>query len=128
MAELNHLIIHCSDKMRSSAFLTGILGLPPAERHPVFMIVRLANGVSLDFDQVEGDIVPQHYAFLVGDEEFDAGLARVRALGLAYWADPGRTRQGEIAHRGGARGFYFEDPDGHFLELMTRMHEGKEDI
>ena len=128
MAELNHTIVPCSDKMRSSAFLADILGLPPAERHPVFMIVRLANGVSLDFDQVEGGIVSQHYAFLVSDEEFDASLARVRARDLAYWADPGRTKPNEIARLRGARGFYFDDPDGHFLELMTRMHEGEEDI
>ena len=59
---LNHTIVACHDKQRSSAFLTDILGLPPAEPMFHFMVVRLVNGVSLDFMEEEGDIASQHYA------------------------------------------------------------------
>jgi catechol 2,3-dioxygenase-like lactoylglutathione lyase family enzyme len=48
----------------------------------------------------------------------------VTCQGLAYWADPGRTRRGEINHRDGGRGLYFQDPDGHLLEIITRPHGG----
>lgn len=129
MAELNHTIVLCRDKMRSSAFLTGILGLPPAKPFFHFMVVELANGVSLDFtEKAEGPIASQHYAFLVSDAEFDAGLARVREQGLTIWPGPTRERPGEINHHWGGRGFYFESPDGHFLELITRPYGSEEEL
>ena len=69
-----------------------------------------------------GTITPQHYAFLVGEEEFDAAFARIRDQNLPYWADPGQNRPGVINHRDGGRGLYFEDPDGHLLEIITRPY------
>ncbi|MEA3011655.1 MAG: hypothetical protein QOD42_200 [Sphingomonadales bacterium] len=122
--ELNHSIIWCSDKARSSAFMTGILGLPPARVFHHFLVVDLDNNVSLDFYQKEGPVAPQHYAFLVGEAEFDASSARIQERGLTYWADPARTRPGEINDHDGGRGVYFEDPDGHLLELITRPYGG----
>lgn len=120
--QLNHTIVHCRDKMRSSAFLAEILGRPAPAPFSHFMVVELDNGVSLDFDERDGKIMPQHYAFLIGDEDFDAVFDRIGAAGLAYWADPMRDRPGEINRRDGGRGFYFEDPDGHFLEVLTRPY------
>ena len=74
-------------------------------------------------DQIRGPIGAQHYAFLVGDEEFDAAFGRIRDdQGLTYWADPGRSQHGAINHRDGGRGLYFEDPDGHLLEILTRPY------
>jgi len=67
-------------------------------------------------------ITPQHYAFLVGEEEFDAAFGRIRSQDLPYWADPGQTQSGVINHRDGGRGLYFEDPDGHLLEIITRPY------
>lgn len=127
-AQLNHTIVWCSDKHRSSAFLTEILGLPPAKPFLHFMIVELANGVSLDFSEKAGKIASQHYAFLVSDAEFDAGLARIRDNGLGFWADPARARPGEINRHWDGRGVYFEDPDGHLLELITKAYGSEEDL
>src|SRR5215510_8856370 len=76
----------------------------------------------LDFMNAEGEIAPQHYAFLVSETEFDEIFGRVRARSLPYWADPARTRPGEINHHDDGRGFYFGDPDGHFLEVITRPY------
>lgn len=122
-AELNHIIVWCRDKAASSAFLARILGRPEPRTFHHFLVVDLDNGVSLDFMQKdEGEVARQHYAFLVGEEEFDTGLARIRAEGLEHWADPARTRPGEINHHDGGRGVYFEDPDGHLLELITRPY------
>jgi catechol 2,3-dioxygenase-like lactoylglutathione lyase family enzyme len=121
-AELNHIIVWCSDKARSSAFLTDLLGLPPARPFHHFLVVELANRVSLDFYQKEGPVSRQHYAFLVEEAEFDAAFARIGAQGLTYWADPARTMPGEINRHDGGRGVYFEDPDGHLLELITRPY------
>lgn len=122
MAELNHTIVWCSDKQRSADFLTHVLGLPPARTFFHFLVVDLKNGVSLDYYQKEGPVAQQHYAFLVSDEEFDAGFERIEGQGLTYWADPARSKPGEINRHFGGRGVYFADPDGHLLELITKPY------
>jgi catechol 2,3-dioxygenase-like lactoylglutathione lyase family enzyme len=118
--QLNHTIVWCHDPHRSATFLTEILGLPPAKPFGPFLVVELSNGVSLDFCETDGEIAMQHYAFLIGEDDFDLIFARLR--GLEYWADPGRHRLGEINHSDGGRGVYFKDPDGHLLELLTRPY------
>ena len=125
MAELNHTIVWCSDKHRSADFLTDILGLPRARTFFHFQVVDLKNGVSLDYYQKEGPVARQHYAFLVSDEEFDAGFERIQSRGLTYWADPARTMPGQINHHFGGRGVYFFDPDEHLLELITKPYEAE---
>ncbi len=120
--ELNHTIICCSDKARSAAFMTGILGLPPARTFLHFLVVDLANNVSVDFYQKEGAVAPQHYAFLVSEDEFDAAMNRIGERDVQYWADPARSKPGEINHYYGGRGAYFADPDGHLLEIITRPY------
>jgi len=120
--QLNHTIVWCRDKQKSATFLTEVLGLPSASPFGPMLVVQLANGVSLDFHEHAGEIAAQHYAFLIGEDDFDQVFARIRGLGLQYWADPGRHRPGEINRNDGGRGVYFEDPDGHFLEVLTRPY------
>jgi catechol 2,3-dioxygenase-like lactoylglutathione lyase family enzyme len=86
------------------------------------VVVELGNGVSLDYYETDGEIAPQHYAFLVGEDDFDAIFGRIRTGILPYWADPGKNRAGLINHNDGGRGVYFEDPDGHLLEIITRRY------
>jgi len=85
-------------------------------------VVQADNGVSLDFAEASGQITAQHYAFLVGEKEFDAAVDRIRDQSLPYWADPARTQRDAINRRDGGRGLYFEDPDGHLLEIITRPY------
>ena len=122
--ELNHTIIWCSDKERSASYLAHILGLPEPTDFHHFKVVALSNHVSLDFMQKEGDIARQHYAFLIEDHLFDGIFSRITEGGAPYWADPARTRPGEINLHDGGRGVYFEDPDGHLLEVITRPYGG----
>ena len=69
----------------------------------------------------DGEIASQHYAFLVSEPEFDAIFGRIKAAcSSAYRADPGQPKQGEINRHDGGRGLYFEDPNGHLLEIITR--------
>jgi len=120
--ELNHTIVACSDQRRSAEFLTGILGLPPAIRFARFLVVSTDNGVSLDFAETDGDIATQHYAFLIGENEFDEIFGRITERGLPHWADPGRSKPDRINHNDGGRGVYFADPDGHLMEIITRPY------
>jgi catechol 2,3-dioxygenase-like lactoylglutathione lyase family enzyme len=126
-ARLNHTIVWCSDKMRSSTFLTEILDLPAARPFYHFQAVDLDNQVSLDFYEKEGPVAIQHYAFLIDEQAFDAAFERIRSRAIPYWADPARTRPNEVNSNDGGRGLYFEDPDGHFLEIITRPYGSGQD-
>lgn len=121
--QLNHTIVWCHDKHRSSAFLAHILGRPEPAIFMHFMVVTLDNGVSLDFMEKQGEVARQHYAFLIEESDFDAVFGRISEAG-EYWADPARSRPGEINHHDDGRGVYFEDPDGHLLEVITRPYGG----
>jgi catechol 2,3-dioxygenase-like lactoylglutathione lyase family enzyme len=118
--QLNHTIVPARDKLAAATFLSEILGLEPPTPFGPFQCVETANGVSLDYVDHAGEIVSTHYAFLVGEEDFDAIFARVTERGLHYWADPGHTRENIVNDHG--RGFYFEDPSGHNLEVLTRAY------
>lgn len=121
--QLNHTIVWCRDQRASADFLAEMLGLPEPARYGPFLVVELANGVSLDFlESDEEEIRPQHYAFLISDDDFDRVYGRIRERGLAHWADPARHRASEINRNDGGRGVYFPDPDGHFLEVITRPY------
>lgn len=121
-AQLNHTIAWCSDKVKSANFLAHILGLPEPRRFMHFLVVDLANDVSIDYFETTESVALQHFAFLVTEDEFDAAFERIRAMRIEIWADPGRTRPGEINRHDGGRGVYFKDPDGHLLELITRPY------
>jgi hypothetical protein len=47
-----------------------------------------------------GQSAPQHYAFLVSDDDFDAIYGKISSRGLQHWADPA----------------------GHYLEILTRPY------
>jgi catechol 2,3-dioxygenase-like lactoylglutathione lyase family enzyme len=120
--QFNHTIVSCSNQDVSAKFLADMLGRPAPARCGHFHVVALDNGVSLDFANAEGPIQPQHYAFLISEADFDAILGRITERGLDYWADPMQRRPREINHSDGGRGVYFPDPDGHYLEVMTRPY------
>ena len=120
--ELNHTIVYARDKRVSSDFLAGLLGLPSPVAWGPFLAIGVANQVTLDFLDADGEVAPQHYCFLVGEDEFDEIFGRIRAQGLQYWADPGHTIPGEINTHDGGRGVYFDDPSGHILEIITRPY------
>lgn len=121
--KLNHTIVNVRDARKSADFLTGLFGLPPAKRFAHFLSVQVANDVTLDFCDADYAPEPQHYAFLVSEQEFDEIFARIRSSGIDYWADPARRQKGEINRHFGGRGVYFEEPGGHFLEIITRPYE-----
>ncbi len=120
----NHTIVAAKDKKQSATFLTELFDLPSPTPFAQFMMVTVANDVSLDYADVgEGEeIRSQHYAFLVSEDEFDAIYGRICAWGLDHWADPAAARPGEINHNDGGRGVYFQDPAGHYMEILTRPY------
>lgn len=118
--ELNHTIVESLDQDAGAAFLTDVLGLPDPTHFGPFTVVEVAHGTSLDYMTV-AEPHPQHYAFLVPDDEYTAITARLRERGVPTYADPGRTEPGENTGDGG-HGAYFDSPEGHVLEILTRPY------
>lgn len=118
---LNHTIVAARDRDASARFLTEILGLQAPLVLDPFVVVQVGD-TSLDFMHTDDEITPQHYAFLVSEIEFDEIFGRIRQRGLTYWADPGRKQSGEINGWDDGRGVYFDDPNGHLLEVITRPY------
>ncbi len=123
--QLNHLIVPSKDKWASARFLANVLGITAGPAWGPFVSLQVDNGATLDYVEAghmgadPDAIQTQHYAFLVGDPEFDRGLARLREAGIPIYAGPGHAQPGTINHLYGGRGVYFDDPDGHVLELIT---------
>ena len=114
--DFNHTILLARDSKASAKFLAEMLNLPAPKHWGPFQMVLTDNGANLDYMDTNGEITPQHYAFLISDAEFDEIFGRIRDRKLSYWADPARKQQGEINRHDGGRGVYFEDPNGHLLE------------
>lgn len=118
--QLNHTIVLSYDRSLSAHFLADILGLEVGRPFGPFLPVELSNGVTLDYyESKDAPIQPQHYAFLVPEESFDAMVERLEAAGVTYFADPAHTEPGKVNGLFGGRGAYFDDPDGHNMEIMT---------
>ena len=122
--ELNHTIVKCSDKEASARFVVELLGLEEPTRYGPFVVVQLANGVSLDYADDHGRPHPQHYAFIVSEPEFDQIHRRIVERGITDWADPVHRVEGEVNTNDGGRGLYWDDPDGHVLEIITVPYGG----
>lgn len=125
--ELNHTIVRARDKQASARFLAELLGLEVGAPFGPFVPVTTDNSVMLDYCTDDAEtITPQHYAFLVSEEEFDAALGRIRAAGVDFYGSPGMGHAGEIYRNNGGRGAYFLDPDGHGMEILTRPNTATE--
>jgi catechol 2,3-dioxygenase-like lactoylglutathione lyase family enzyme len=119
--QLNHTIISARDQDEAAAFLTEILGLPGPSRLGHFTVVQVGE-TSLDFVSTDEPIACRHFAFLVSEGEFDEIFGRIRGRGMSYWADPFHRLPERINTYDDGRGLYFEDPNGHNLEILTRSY------
>ena len=119
--ELSRIVIPARSAWASATFLASILDVPAGPPLEPFVPVTVSNGVSLDFVDAVG-FGSHHCAFLVGEAEFDAAFARIRSAGITFYAGPAHQRPGEVGHLRGGRGLYFDDPDGHTIEIATQPH------
>ena len=130
---LDHLAIVVKSIDETLTFYADILGLMHSER-------RVDRG--LDFAQLqisehtamamwEGENIPsQHFAFSMESDEFDTVFERLKNRGVSYGnADDGyglETLNGkgpdvEAGAQGEGKSLYFEDPNGHRVEIMTYL-------
>jgi catechol 2,3-dioxygenase-like lactoylglutathione lyase family enzyme len=120
---LDHTIVPAKDKAASAQFFAEIFGLRVKPVKGYFAPVQINDSLTFDFTD-EPDPESHHYAFHVSDAEFDAIFSRVKAKGLPYGSGPFSNTDGQTYTRRGGRGFYFKDPNGHLLEVMTVPETG----
>lgn len=118
---LNHTIVHARDSATTARFLCEVLGLAPARQLAHFTVVQVGP-TSLDLLQTDEKIASRHFAFLVSEAEFDLIFDRLRERGIRYWADPFHREPDRINRWDDGRGLYFDDPNGHLLEIITRSY------
>src|SRR6266508_378887 len=97
---LDHTIVPAHDKEASARFLARILGLRYEGPLSHFAPLQINDTLTFDFDN-------------------DTNFESVRAEGIAYGSGPRALDDMKINHRRGGRGFYFRDPNGHVLEVLT---------
>jgi catechol 2,3-dioxygenase-like lactoylglutathione lyase family enzyme len=115
---LDHTIVPSHDKEASAEFFARIYGLKYEGPVGHFAPVRVNDTLTLDFDNWDNFEI-HHYAFHVSDEDFDTIFGRVEAEGIPYGSGPFELDDMQINTRREGRGFYFKDPNGHVLELLT---------
>lgn len=116
----NHCIIFAENTHESATFLVTLFDLPEPVAWGPFLSVTLEHGVVIQYAAPGIEIQPQHYAFLVSEEEFDVIYARLLEANVEHWADPQCSHPGTYNRNNGGRGVYFRDPAGHGLEVLTR--------
>ena len=121
---LDHTIVPAKDKIASAEFFAEIFGLTVKPGY--FAQVQVNESLTLDFADEPDPWGSHHYAFHVSDAEFEAIFRRVKAKRIPYGSEPDSPTDGRIntRTRRGGRGFYFEDPNGHLLEVMTVPETG----
>lgn len=119
---LDHTIVPTKDKEASARFFARIFGLEYTGMWGPFAPVKVDDHLSMDFDDRRETFEHLHYAFITSDEEFDATLDRVKKEGIPYGSGPRSLEDMEINNLHQGRGFYFRDPNGHVLEVITHTY------
>lgn len=114
---LDHLSVPTRDKEATARFFARVFALTYEGPRRDYAPLRFHEGLTLNFEQAD-DFHPGHFAFRVTEEEFAAAKKRLEEAGVAYGSSPAQL-DGQIYERGGLRGFYFDDPNGHGLEVIT---------
>jgi catechol 2,3-dioxygenase-like lactoylglutathione lyase family enzyme len=120
MLQLDHLLVPARDRADAARRLARILDVPwgDAAVGP-FSAVYASPDLTLDFDEVAGDVPLTHVAFRVDDAGFDRLVARLRAFGVPFRSTPHGAVDGRIGRHGGGRMVYWAEPDGHVWEALT---------
>jgi catechol 2,3-dioxygenase-like lactoylglutathione lyase family enzyme len=120
---LDHTIVPATDKVASAEFFADIFGLTVKPGQGYFAQVQVNESLTLDFADAS-EPQSHHYAFHISEAEFEAIFGRIKAKGIPYGSGPYNRTDGQIYTRRGGRGFYFDDPNGHVLEVMTVPETG----
>ena len=115
---LNHTIVPARDKEAAARLFAQLFGLAYPGPGEHFAPVKVNDTLTFLFDN-DSNFESHHYAFKVDEAAFDDIFERIREEGIPYGSGPRSLDDMTINHRRGGRGFYFLDPNGHVLEVLT---------
>jgi catechol 2,3-dioxygenase-like lactoylglutathione lyase family enzyme len=114
---LDHMSVPARDKVATAEWYAHVFGVSYEGPRRDFAPLALSPALTLNFE--EGEISEHHhYAFRVAPDEFRAVQSRLVADGVPFGSTT-QEKDGEAYARGGLLGFYFDDPNGHGLEIIT---------
>jgi catechol 2,3-dioxygenase-like lactoylglutathione lyase family enzyme len=116
---LDHTIVPAHDKVASAKFFAKIFGLTYDGPTGPFAPVQVNETLTFDFDDRREHFEVHHYAFHVGDEEFDAIFGRIKDAGLTFGSQPWTPEDMQVRVVGNGRVIFFRDLDRHLLEVRT---------
>lgn len=123
---LDHLMVSARDKLASAKLLAELLGVPAsATGVGPFAPVFVNDGFTIDFGQWSEPLPKNHYCFRVDDPELDAILGRIRVEGIAFRSNVHGPMDNEVNTRHGGRIVYWNEPDGHYWEMLTQSYARK---
>jgi catechol 2,3-dioxygenase-like lactoylglutathione lyase family enzyme len=111
---IDHIVLHVSNVQRSKQFYTELLGMTPYRENDRQVFLHAgAQGVAL-FKNTDGSSVPaggdmNHLALNVAGGTYESLKSELEAQGVSVSGRPGDDHC-----------IYFQDPDGHRLQLMFR--------
>ncbi|MBY0273829.1 VOC family protein [Candidatus Binatia bacterium] len=118
--ELDHTMVSARDRRAAAELLAYVLDVPWSETGVgPFCPVFVSDGLTLDFDEVEGEFAIQHFCFRVSESDFDAIVARLERRGVAYRSSPHGPVDMRVNTEHGGRIVYWGEPDGHVWEALT---------
>jgi catechol 2,3-dioxygenase-like lactoylglutathione lyase family enzyme len=120
---LDHTIVLGRDKLADALFLNYILGRNYGGRFARFAPVQLDDELNLDYAEAEDEKFERRsFGFLVSDEEFEGIVSRLQGERVPYGSEANQIDDGQINHRAGGRGLFFQDRNGHTFEITTQAY------
>ena len=118
--QLDHTIVPSRDKVAAAKLLGELLGVPwaPSGIGP-FAPVYVNDGLTLDFIDTEEHFPIYHFCFRVSQQDFDAILGRIKAAGIRFRSTVHGPWDMKIDTQFGGSGIYWNEPDGHYWEMLT---------
>ena len=122
--KLDHTIVLSPNKLGSALFLGYILGREYGGAFARFAPVKLDDELNIDYADADGeDFERRTFTLLVGDRELDDIIERLDGERVPYGSEPDQIGNRQLNSRGGGRGLFFQDPNGHTFELTTTAYQ-----
>jgi catechol 2,3-dioxygenase-like lactoylglutathione lyase family enzyme len=123
MIELDHVIVSSRDRVAAARLLANLLDVPwEPTALGVFAPVYVNDSLTLEFITTDEAFPVEHFCFRVSDEEFDTILGRLEAAGIGWRSSPHGANDGQVGTASGGRNVYWDQPDGHRWEILTKSY------
>jgi hypothetical protein len=121
---LDHTIVLSPDKLGSALFLGYILGRPYGGSFARFAPVKLDDELNIDYADAEGeDFERRTFTLLASEDELEGIMERLDAERVPYGSDADQVGNRQLHSRGGGRGLFFHDRNGHTFEVTTVAYQ-----